>query len=311
MKRDTINYVTVGGFVLLMLVALLYGLYRVTGHQRQQDTYYTRLANVTGIAEGSTVTFEGYPVGNVTAIEPVAVNGRTRYRLALNLKSGWRVPEDSSATITAPGLLAAPVIEIRQGASPTLIAPGGEIPGADAAGLFQAMTGLMTEISALTESGIKPLVAQLNARVDRLGDTLAKSLPETLEEAKGALVRLNRAAGALESLASGENREHLASMLRNSDQTAANLARLSADLERTRGALDALLAESHGAVAGGRQDVRASLAELRQSVDRVNGMLHQLESASRHMNEFSRNLRANPGALIQGRPPVDPVEAKP
>ncbi|HEX6828363.1 MAG TPA: MlaD family protein, partial [Burkholderiales bacterium] len=67
MKRESVNYALVGSFVLLMFVALLYGLYRVTGHQRQQDTYYISLANVAGISDGSTVSYEGYPVGNVTS----------------------------------------------------------------------------------------------------------------------------------------------------------------------------------------------------------------------------------------------------
>jgi phospholipid/cholesterol/gamma-HCH transport system substrate-binding protein len=100
-------------------------------------------------------------------------------------------------------------------------------------------------------------------------------------------------------------------MLTNADQTAANLAKLTADLEGTRVALDALLADSRGVVTGSRQDIRASLAELRQTVQRVNGMLYQLEGASRNMNEFSRQIRSNPGALIQGRPASDQAEARP
>jgi phospholipid/cholesterol/gamma-HCH transport system substrate-binding protein len=311
MKRDNINYALVGGFVLLMLGVLLYGLYRVTGHQRQQDTYYTILANVAGVSEGSTVSYEGYPVGNVTSIAPVARDGKTRYRLTLNVKSGWQVPEDSTAAVSASGLLSTPVIEISQGASGKVLAPGSEIPGADTAGLYQAMSGLIGELSSLTEGGIKPFVQQLNHRVGRVGDALEQELPAMMAELKSALARLNRAAAALESLASGENRERVASMLNNADRTAANLARLTADLEQTRVALDALLADTRGVVAGSRQDIRASLAELRQTVQRVNGMLHHLEGASRNMNEFSRQLRSNPAALIQGRPPADQAEARP
>lgn len=311
MKRETINYTLVGSFVLLMLAVLLYGLYRVTGHQRKQDTYYTSFANVAGISEGSTVSYEGYPVGNVTSIAPVARDGKTRYRLTLNVKSGWQVPEDSTASVSASGLLSTPVIEIRQGESAKLLAPESEIRSADSAGLYQAMSGLIGELSSLTEGGIKPFVEQLNHRVGRIGDTLEQDLPALTAELKSALARLNRAASALESLASGENRERVASMLGNADQTAANLARLTADLEGTRAALDELLADSRGVVAGSRQDIRASLAELRQTVQRVNGMLYQLEGASRNMNEFSRQIRSNPAALIQGRPAADEAEAKP
>jgi phospholipid/cholesterol/gamma-HCH transport system substrate-binding protein len=310
-KRESVNYVMVGGFVLLMFFVLLYALYRVTGHKRQQDIYYTNFVNVGGIAEGSVVTFEGYAVGNVVSIAPVTMEGKTHYRLKLNLKSGWHVPDDSTAVVSAAGLLAAPVIEIRQGQSAKALAPGAEIRSADAAGLFQAMSGLITELSAVTESGIKPLVDQLNLRVGRVGDTLEQNLPGMMEDAKSTLARLNRAAATLESLAGGENRDRVASMLKNADQTASNLAKVTADLERTRVEIDKLLADSHGIVAGSREDIRASLSSLRQAMQRVNGVLYQLEATSRNMNEFSRQLRSNPSTLIQGRPPAEQVEAKP
>ena len=37
MKRDNVNYLLVGGFVLLMAAVLLYGLYRITGHSKKGD----------------------------------------------------------------------------------------------------------------------------------------------------------------------------------------------------------------------------------------------------------------------------------
>ena len=85
-KRDNINYLAVGSFVLAMGCVLLYGLYRVTGQSGKGDEYLTHFGNVAGIKVGSVVTFEGYEVGNVAAIEPVAHEGRTRYRVALNLR---------------------------------------------------------------------------------------------------------------------------------------------------------------------------------------------------------------------------------
>ena len=37
MKRDNVNYLLVGSFVLLMAGVLLYALYRITGHSAKGD----------------------------------------------------------------------------------------------------------------------------------------------------------------------------------------------------------------------------------------------------------------------------------
>ncbi|MBK7357120.1 hypothetical protein [Propionivibrio sp.] len=38
MKRDNVNYLLVGNFVLLMAGVLLYALYRITGHSAKRAT---------------------------------------------------------------------------------------------------------------------------------------------------------------------------------------------------------------------------------------------------------------------------------
>jgi len=45
MKRDNVNYLLVGSFVLLMGAILLYALYRITGHSAKGDTYFTHFPN--------------------------------------------------------------------------------------------------------------------------------------------------------------------------------------------------------------------------------------------------------------------------
>ena len=65
MRRDNVNYLWVGSFVLVMAAVLLYALYRLTGQSGQGDVYYTRFPNVAGIKTGTVVTYEGFEVGNV------------------------------------------------------------------------------------------------------------------------------------------------------------------------------------------------------------------------------------------------------
>lgn len=298
MKRDSVNYLAVGCFVLAMGVALLYGLYRITGQSGKGDAYVTHFANVAGIKVGSQVTYEGYAVGNVAAIEPVAHEGRTRFRVALVLKQPQRIPVDSAALITAPGLLAAPLIEIREGASREVLATGGEIRGVAGSNLVESVAALTAQLGEIAASDLKPLLAQIGRRVDTLGGSLEKNLPPAMDDLRSTLARLNATAGRVEQLFSDENRQRWQRMLGNADEASTDVLKLSRELHGVSREVGDLVRDSRGIINGtGR--------ELESSLKRADSVLYQLESAGRHLNEFSRQVRENPSALINSRPPAE------
>ncbi|MCK6405228.1 MAG: MlaD family protein [Rhodocyclaceae bacterium] len=298
MKRDNINYLAVGCFVLAMAAALLYGLYRVTGQSGKGDAYVTHFANVAGIKVGSVVTYEGFDVGNVAGIEPVLSDGRTRYRVALNMRKSVRIPEDSRAMIAAPGLLSAPLVEIREGASPTALAVGGEIKGVSGGNLMESVAQLAGQLSELTETTIRPMLAQIGKRVDSLGGSMEKNLPPALEDLRATMARLNATAGRVETLFNEENQKRWQSLLGNADEASASALKLSRELHSVTKEVNELVRDSRGVVSGtGR--------ELESSLRRADSVLYQLESAGRHLNEFSRQIRENPSSLISSRPPAE------
>ncbi|MEJ2576417.1 MAG: MlaD family protein, partial [Gammaproteobacteria bacterium] len=71
MKRDSINYLIVGSVVLAALGLLLYVLYRLTGGVDENTRYHVHYPNVGGLRQGTPVTYEGYKIGVVAAIDPV------------------------------------------------------------------------------------------------------------------------------------------------------------------------------------------------------------------------------------------------
>ena len=150
MKRDNVNYLLVGGFVLLMAGVMFYALYRITGHSAKGDIYFTHFSNVSGIKEGTVVTYEGFEVGNVSQVEPVARENRTAYRITLNLRQPVRLPVDSRALIATPGLLSAPLVEIKEGESRELLAAGGEIRGISSSNLMESMAALASQLGEIT-----------------------------------------------------------------------------------------------------------------------------------------------------------------
>lgn len=298
MKRDNVNYLLVGSFVLLMAAVLLYALYRITGSSGKGDVYITHFPNVAGIKEGSVVTFEGFEVGNIAAVEPVMRDNRTWYRVTLNLRKQMRVPADSRALIATPGLLAAPLVEIKEGKSAEILKSGGEIAGVPATNLMESVASLAAELGQITESGLKPLLAQIGKRVDTLGNSLDENVPAALGDLRSTMARLNSTAGRVEKLFSEENQKRWSGLLKNADETSANALKLSKELHGIRGEIDGLIKDSRVVVSGSGKDLQLTLK-------RADAILYQLESAGRNLNEFSRTVRDNPSALIQSRPPTD------
>lgn len=309
MRRDNINYFMVGLFVLLTLGILFYALLRIGGKDQKADVYYANFKNISGIKPGATVSYQGFELGHVDAIVPTQNDGGTSYRLALTLKKGWQVPSDSHASISSTGLLSGNLVEIRGGDSKTLLKPGGVILATESANLFEALASLTEQLSGIATTDAKPLIANLNRRVERIGESLEKSVPDSMNELHSVLKKLNNTASSLEGMLNAENRKHVDSVLKNADQSAVNLARLSSNFMQTQKQIDLLLADTHGLITHARPDLEASVVKLRTSMQQINTILHYLEGASLNTKEATRQVRQNPSLLIQSRPATDLSEA--
>ena len=292
MKRDNVNYLLVGSFVLLMAGVLLYALYRITGHSAKGDLYFTHFPNVAGIKNGAVVTYEGFEVGNVEQIEPVVRENRTWYRITLNLRKPVKIPVDSRAVIATPGLLTAPLVEIKEGPGRDMLAVGADIPGGSSVSLMETVAALATDLGKMTETSIKPMLALIN-----------QNMTPAMADMRSTLERINRTAGRVDSLFSEDNVKHWSRLLQNADGASANALKLSTDLSSVRNEVEGLVKDSRAIVSGSGKD-------LKESLRRVDATLYQLESAGRNLNEFSRTIRENPAALINSRPPAD-VEGAP
>jgi phospholipid/cholesterol/gamma-HCH transport system substrate-binding protein len=291
MKRDNVNYLLVGSFVLLMAGVLFYALYRITGHSARGDIYFTHFPNVAGIKNGAVVTYEGFEVGNVEQIEPVARENRTWYRITLNLRKPVKIPVDSRAVITTPGLLSAPLVEIKEGTNRAILATGADISGGSSASLMETIAALATDLGTMTEASIKPMLALIN-----------QNMTPAMTDMRSAIERINRTAGRVDTLFSDDNVKHWSRLLQNADGASANALQLSADLSSVRNEVEGLVKDSRAIVWGSSKD-------LKESLRRIDATLYQLESAGRNLNEFSRTIRANPAVLINSRPPTDPEGA--
>ncbi|MGR8920749.1 MAG: MlaD family protein, partial [Gammaproteobacteria bacterium] len=174
MKRDTVNYVMVGAFVVAMGIAFIVFLFAVTGRSGPTDPYYVHYDNVAGLKFGTGVFYEGYRVGQIETITPEPGDSGMRYLLELSVASGWRIPDDSVARVQSSGLISAITIEISEGESQTFHAPGAFITGIEKSDLMSVLNDAAADFRTLSRDGVMPVLKNVNQRVTQLTEEILR-----------------------------------------------------------------------------------------------------------------------------------------
>lgn len=304
MRRDTINYLVVGTFVLGVFVLFMIVLYQITGRTGPTENYYVSYGSVEGIEKGRPVLYEGYPVGQVDEVEPVREGAGIQFKVTLAIRDDWKIPDDSIAVVTKSGLLATVAINIEAGKSLTSLAPESAIQGREATDLFSTVNEVAADLRSLSRESLRPLLDNLNGKVDLLGGDLHGIMQESLrpildEQVKVILRKVDTTADQLNVLLGDRNVEHVNEILANLNSSSDNLRQLLADLQTTRATLDKALTSIDGVVDDNDEDIRRTVYTISQHIEAVS---HNLEASSRNMNEFSRQIRENPGLLLRNSP---------
>jgi phospholipid/cholesterol/gamma-HCH transport system substrate-binding protein len=304
MKRDTTNYALVGLAVIAAFALLLITLFTITGRTGAATQYHTHFSNVAGLGYGAPVYYEGFRIGQVSAVQPVRVDGRTRYRVELAVREDWLIPADSIAQRQASGLLADMAVGIREGGSDEPLAPGGELRSVEGGDVFSAMNDLAGELTVLTRDQLRPLVEGLGGRLDSITGSIDAGVPALLAETQSLLERLNRAAAGADELMAAPNREAIAATLQDIRAVAADLGATRARADHLLGSLGDTVEETRPALRQSMRDLERTIAAVSQRIDIIT---HHLESSSRNIDEFSREIRRSPNRLLF-TPPADRIE---
>ena len=314
MRRDSINYMVVGTFVLVIFVLLLGMLYKITGRSGPTDSYFVTYSNVEGIKYGTPVLYEGYQIGQVDNLEPVREAAGTNFRLELAVTKGWQIPDDSVAKVVKSGLLSAVAIDIKEGKSTQALAVQSELKGEGATDIFAAVNDVAADIRALTRESLRPLLDNLNEKVNVLTADVRGLVDDSMRplldnDAKELLHKLNKSADNLSKVLNEENRENLGRIISNLGEASGELNGLMQRVETSRAALDKLLGDLDNVVGDNDEDVRAIVKDLQKSLyvvsQHIDAVAHNMEGSSRNINEFTRQIRENPALLIRGSPQED------
>jgi len=283
MKKENTNYFMVGLFVLSGLALLFIMLFKITGGQSNSDEYFVEFDNVTGIKDGIVVTYGGYAIGAVNGVEPVFNSGKTVYKLSLWVKANWKIPDDSTAQIVMPAIISDKQIEITQGTSAAYLVPGDTLKSAEAVDIMEL--------------------------VDSIASELNEFIPQSTKNINALVAKLNYSANKVSVLLSDQNIQHMNNLFKHADSSGKSLSELADGFTRINKQLDSILNRTDLILNDNSEDIRYTVIELKKSIDTVSGriesVMYNLDATSQNMNEFSRELRNNPGVILGSKPPVD------
>ena len=327
MRYSSINYVVVGAFVIAMIVALVGAVAVLTGRTGAVDRYYTVYSNVTGVKFGTQVIYEGYPIGQVETVTPEQKKGRMEFRVDFSIKEGWRIPEDSQIEIAAPSLLSSVALQIHAGVSADALEPDARVNSRNASSVFGAVSSLADQVARVIETDAKPLITEVtqtfkelkrfisedgnmlasNAK-DLLGDSkilirdLQQRIPGITNNIETFATNMTKASIEVRKMVSPQNRDLVDDILAQMNDATNKFDDVLTTMDKVLEDIDRLAVDP-------KADIDTILGESRyviESVSRhIDSINQNMESAARNMNEFSRQIRANPGLLLGSSPQPD------
>ncbi len=324
MKRQNLSYLSVGFFVLVVLIGLVLMLARISGRTGPADHYHVTYDNISGLSKGTPVTYEGYGVGRIAAITPQHRGSATHYLLDLEVKKGWPIPDDSIARIVSAGLLSTINIDISGGKSDAPLSPGDTIKGRESISLFAALDTIAGDVNHLTKEGFMPLLENVNSHINAIATPFETDTAEILlhlknstEKLDGGLdqifsdihnltQQLNSSAHDLRLVVGEKNRKSLSGFLQTMEAGADDMRRLVGKenretLSRFLGSMEqSAVSFSHlsGDLEKSRQQLDRLLGESRGVVSdnredirqAVSDLKASLQTVSRHISSVAYNL---------------------
>lgn len=125
MKRSFVETI-IGAIVIAVAAIFLFYAYQNSSFaERTGYQVSARFLSVGGLSNGADVRIAGVKVGTVTALTLDQEDYLAR--VMLNIEEGIRLPDDTAVSITSEGLLGNKYVDLKPGASGTMLAAGGEL----------------------------------------------------------------------------------------------------------------------------------------------------------------------------------------
>jgi phospholipid/cholesterol/gamma-HCH transport system substrate-binding protein len=299
--RDRIRaglFLTVSAAMFLGLVGALLGWQRLASEADYYEAHFEE--SVSGLERGSTVRYNGVPVGSVKEIAFLPENPKVIV-VSMLLRRGTPVKRDTAAVLKPQGVTGQFSVELVGGSSEAShLPPGDRIPTKRS--VLLALADAVDRIREMSE--------RVNRFLDENAGTLASTLGlfrDNLAELRGtmtevrALLRDNRETVHASLASVGVAAEEARRLL-----TAPGTQALAERLGRAADAVDRSLHDQSvdGSVAQAARAITDACATLERSMGRggsgLEATLVELQAVARNLKELSALLARRPDALLRG-----------
>jgi phospholipid/cholesterol/gamma-HCH transport system substrate-binding protein len=317
-------------FVLFFAIAvILTGL----GLFEQRSTYFIDFhQSVSGLAPGMPVKLSGVRVGTVKSIG-IDPNDVEVVEVAIQVKKGTPIKTDTVAYINMQGITGLKFIELKDGTNEAdFLPPGSEIQDGEA--LISAIKDRATDIAAKTEKVLSNVLYLTREENLKSVDSIVDNTEDATENLAALSAELTKTLRVSREIAL-ENREAIASLIANANQTSAKSTQVLNEILRLSALAHSILDESNipqtvaefrqtndlvqgrlqaMAADGTMSNLSAALDQLvvllknlsetvRQNKDQVRATIDNLREASESFKNLARSLNAQPSRLIFDEPP--------
>lgn len=268
-----------------------------------------RVERLDRLETGAQVLVEGYPVGQVRSIEPLAAAGGLDFLVVVAVKEAGQgsplvLRRGTWAEITVESLFGSPVVVLHpssdSGAEP--LREGAEIPVRPGRG------------------GVGEIVRRAPLLLDRV-DSIVGSVPGLLARLERTLANAEVASDTVRLVVSDvravtrDARREVAALLADARTSLESVRELT---ERAGGRMDTVLVGAMGAVDSAAVSIREAAALVREldavagEVEpRVASILLDLEETALVLNNMAREISDRPYRLLTGVTPPEPLPDPP
>lgn len=164
--------VKIGLFVVLILAATFTVINFLRGNDflKGSTEIYSEYENVEGLTPAGPVYIKGFKAGSIVGVKYNQEKGD--FLVKLNIKSDFKIPEDSRTEIYSSDILGGRAIRISLGESDKPVRSGDTLQGSVQPDMFSS---ILTSVTPLKEQ-LETLVTSLNKTVDGINDILDDDL---------------------------------------------------------------------------------------------------------------------------------------
>jgi phospholipid/cholesterol/gamma-HCH transport system substrate-binding protein len=289
--------VKIGIYALVIII----GMYWLFNFLKGQDifdtraTYYINYDRVDGLAVSTPVFLKGLKIGTISNI--TYEEKRQLFRVSVQIKEAYSIPENSIAQIFSTGLMSGNGIRILIGDSPVIAASGSRLPS-------DIEPDMQSSLMPLKEQA-ELLFSNLNTTVTAINNILTEEAQKNIEASIGSLresmQHIEQFTGTL-SAKNGhlnrtlENMDAFSATLRNNGENintiAANLAQFSdtlrrSDIKTTFDRLNGLLAQAG--------DTSGTVGQLLQN----DALYHNLSAILSSLDALVKDIQKNPKKYVK------------